>query len=247
MSNNILNALAKLDHADDDQWLPDGSPKVAVVQKLADDTTITKAVIEHAAPDFRWRTVETDPLGEIDAMLDAPVEEASTGPIDNALDAPPLTSDAEPPEVPPGVMSGYDHNPPDDLVETADDPAVLLDNIVGAQKRLVQSQIDLRIARDRQREAKGKVMAALGQWNHVAGETPNFQSLVRQHLAAENQRRADVASGKIEPRRNMNRPGPSLIDKLAYGHGSAPGYRSAGWRRGAYPASQRGRKLPSQL
>ena len=243
MSDNILNALSKLDHADDDQWLADGSPKTAVVQRLADDTSITKQQIEAAAPDFRRQTVEADPLGEIDAMLDAPVEEASTEPLDSVLDAPPLTSDAEVPEPPPGIVNGYDHNPPDDVVETVNDPSLLLDAIVTAQKRLVQSQIDLRLARDRQRETKGRVMVALGQWNKAAGETPDFQSLVRQHLASENQRRIDVAEGKIDPRRNMSRPGPSLIDRLAYGHGSAPGYRSASWRRGAYPASQRGRKV----
>jgi hypothetical protein len=44
----ILDTLARLDHDNDDQWLPDGTPKLGVVQKLANDQTIRRSDIEAA-------------------------------------------------------------------------------------------------------------------------------------------------------------------------------------------------------
>jgi hypothetical protein len=45
----VLDALARLDHDNDDQWLSDGTPKLSAVQKLANDQTIKRRDIEAAA------------------------------------------------------------------------------------------------------------------------------------------------------------------------------------------------------
>jgi hypothetical protein len=51
-TQKILDALAQLDHDNDDHWLPDGHPKLGVVQKLAKDQTIKHRDIEEAEPGF---------------------------------------------------------------------------------------------------------------------------------------------------------------------------------------------------
>jgi hypothetical protein len=44
----VLDALAQLDHDNDDHWLPDGTPKTGVVQRIANDQTIKRRDIEAA-------------------------------------------------------------------------------------------------------------------------------------------------------------------------------------------------------
>lgn len=48
----ILEAITKLDKADDAQWTDDGLPRVNVVQALVDDPALTRAQINDAAPGF---------------------------------------------------------------------------------------------------------------------------------------------------------------------------------------------------
>ena len=48
----IQEILAKLDLADDTNWTEDGSPALGVIQKLANDPSITRAQINDANPGF---------------------------------------------------------------------------------------------------------------------------------------------------------------------------------------------------
>lgn len=48
----IQEILAKLDLADDTNWTDDGSPSLSVIQKLANDPSITRAQISDANPGF---------------------------------------------------------------------------------------------------------------------------------------------------------------------------------------------------
>ena len=48
----IQEILAKLDLTDDTNWTEDGSPALGVIQKLANDPSITRAQINDANPGF---------------------------------------------------------------------------------------------------------------------------------------------------------------------------------------------------
>lgn len=57
----IRDALALLDHDNDNHWTPDGAPRVAAVQMFGNDKTIGLNAIRRAAPDFRRRVSLTEP------------------------------------------------------------------------------------------------------------------------------------------------------------------------------------------
>jgi hypothetical protein len=64
----VLDALAKLDPANDSHWTNDGLPKTSVVQQIAKDTTIQRPDIQNARPGFDREAAkalaQTDPLAE---------------------------------------------------------------------------------------------------------------------------------------------------------------------------------------
>src|SRR5450759_4694930 len=84
----ILEALSKLDHTNNDMWTDDGLPRTSAVQKLVGDTTIKRGDIQAAAPDFA-RKITTDAEGvalgtdtvvaEFTATAAAPIESPTEG------------------------------------------------------------------------------------------------------------------------------------------------------------------------
>src|SRR5665213_4019984 len=49
---NITDALAKLDHTNDNHWTDDGQPRTSVIRELAKDPNITRKEIVTASPGF---------------------------------------------------------------------------------------------------------------------------------------------------------------------------------------------------
>jgi len=76
------------------------------------------------------------------------------------------------------------------------------------------------------------------------------ESLVREYIRSEQAQRAAAVAGGV-PRDNGARPGPSHLDRMLFSkNNSGPTARDrgygGGYRRGAFPSSMRGAKLPSQ-
>jgi hypothetical protein len=55
---DILKALAKLDHTDDNQWTDDGGPRMGKLQEFTNDKTLTRAQVNAAAPQFSRATAQ---------------------------------------------------------------------------------------------------------------------------------------------------------------------------------------------
>jgi hypothetical protein len=51
-NTKVLDALAKLDKTNAAHWTDDGLPRVNVVQELAEDTSLTRAMLNEIAPGF---------------------------------------------------------------------------------------------------------------------------------------------------------------------------------------------------
>lgn len=57
--NAIAEALQSLDHTKDELWTDDGSPLVAVIQRLVNDDKVTRAQINDALPGFARKTKDS--------------------------------------------------------------------------------------------------------------------------------------------------------------------------------------------
>lgn len=123
-TTKIKLALQQLDHADDSHWTADHLPRTGVVQRLANDTTISRTDINEALPGFVRK------VG--DEMGDPPEQ---TG--DNV----PAVADAAPVE--PIVEAEGDG----ELMTQEEVEAILDQNIRDAEATLQQSQRDIVTAR----------------------------------------------------------------------------------------------------
>lgn len=59
--NAILEALAKLDAANDDHWIAGGKPAMKVLEEMTGDKAIKRADVEAAAPNFVRPSVGEEP------------------------------------------------------------------------------------------------------------------------------------------------------------------------------------------
>lgn len=98
----IREALKGLDPANDKHWTDDGLPREGVVQKLANDQTLTRKDISEASPGFQRTPVEANketgagPKGNFDALTGEPItNETLDAGADPAKNTGPLMSDAE--------------------------------------------------------------------------------------------------------------------------------------------------------
>lgn len=79
LNEKITEALLMMDSMDDDQWTADGSPKVDVVNKLAELEGITRAQILDAAPKFSRENFDVSASEDDEAEEAEKVEENSLG------------------------------------------------------------------------------------------------------------------------------------------------------------------------
>ncbi len=73
-----------------------------------------------------------------------------------------------------------------------------------------------RQANERQLVARGRRNLALRDWQNATMQTITPEQLIRSHIDAETQLRADVKEGRVSPRKSPDQPGPSKIDQFAF-------------------------------
>ncbi len=74
LSEKIGAALARLDPADDSQWMADGTPRTAAVQQLAGDRSISRVAIASAFPDFRRAVASMEAEADAPALAPVPLD-----------------------------------------------------------------------------------------------------------------------------------------------------------------------------
>lgn len=91
------------------------------------------------------------------------------------------------------------------------------------QEALSESTVQMHAANQRQRDARGCVASCITQWQIANQGTPTFESLIRQHIEAQNAERQARADGLIPPRGYKG--GNSQVDRMAaaMSGGSGPG------------------------
>lgn len=84
MSNKILDALKKLDPADDKVWAENGEPILEAVQALVGDAKVTRKQLTDAAPTLNRATFEQW-LAEVSPPIEVQKQVASAKPTEEAL------------------------------------------------------------------------------------------------------------------------------------------------------------------
>jgi len=98
---------------------------------------------------------------------------------------------------------------------------------------IIRQQVRLRAAVDRQRECRGRVARAVAGWQQATGERYTPEQAARDFIASSIADRAAANDGRVG-RRSTNQPGPSVVDRMAFGHGRNINVgRYGAWRRGA--------------
>lgn len=217
----IALALNQINHDDDSQWLPDGTPSTKAVQRIAGDTTITAAQIAAFVEKMNFRRV-TDPLDLGDAIQ----AEAEADPVEDQRR---VSADTRP-----AVAADTD---PAEPVEV-EAPMTVKE----AQTALAESHLALNHANDKLRQANAAVALALTRWQQATRQIVTPEMLKREYLASEQaERAARVANGGVRPGSLPPRLG-SAIDAVAF-YGRNAGRTAGGGRsfaRGGFPPSARG-------
>jgi hypothetical protein len=111
------------------------------------------------------------------------------------------------------------------------EPSSIL-SVADAQKAVVESQVRLRAAIDQQRDTRGRVARAVADWQQTIGASYSPEQAARDFIASSIADRQAAKDGRAVPSRN--RPGPSVVDRMAFGHGRNINVgRYGAWRRGA--------------
>ncbi len=117
---------------------------------------------------------------------------------------------------------------------------------VELNQKLAQARADVVTLQTKLRFAMTDAASAITNWQANFPKM-DFSTLVREHIASENKRRADRAAGLIPPR-EQPKVGNTYFDKVgSYGSGDANQFvrkrMQTGGARGAYPANMRGRQI----
>ena len=99
--------------------------------------------------------------------------------------------------------------------------------VADAQAALVQSQVRLRTALDRQREYRGHFGVALARWQQVIGMVVTPEQNARQYIASSIAQRQGEKDGTAPPRRR-SRAMRSIIDATAAAYNSGNGRNGGG-------------------
>jgi hypothetical protein len=146
-------------------------------------------------------------------------------------------------------LDDYTRDTADASEPDADDPETLRQRARNLEQSAATLRADLyKLTNDRQ-AARGALAQAIADFTHGVGPKLSHADLVRQHIAAsqaEKQARADgLGSAPDEVI-----PGKSYLDRQQSWRGDSETFarkqHKTGHSRGAYPASMRGARLPSQ-
>jgi hypothetical protein len=146
-----------------------------------------------------------------------------------------------------GAVPSHDEATPDTAEPEIEPPAVL--TIGDARKRMVESQIRLRSAVDKQAQARQRVARAIGKWQAAIGNIVTDTDLRRQHLAHEAEQRELRAAGLIPPR-GASRVLQSRVDQIAAATAGAAYGKGTGhfaYKRGATDIATSQRRLDAML
>jgi hypothetical protein len=179
-----------------------------------DDGTPKTSAVQRLADDqtITRRDIEAAAPG-FRRLLPVPVEHDAQGEHDDVQAEPPSITDV--------------NEPPPPL------------SVADAQKRVVESQVRLKQAYERQREARGRVARALANWQRAIGEIRTHEDIAREFIATGLAERA--AGGGRRPR---SVPGPSVVDQMAHGHGRTVNVgRYGAWKRGGMSVTESQRRL----
>ncbi len=176
--------------------------------------------VEHVAP-YLPDTFDLS-QDEIDAMVDAPVEQVESAAVDENADV--VVADDK--QVEPAVV--------DEQVE----PVALTPT--QASEALIEARLALPVAIDRQRRARAILADRVRDYRIAIGQPTTQENLCRQFIASEQELRRQKAAG-MGPNIPRHPGGPTLLDqqRLYAKSSSLEGTGDQG-RRGAQPASRRG-------
>ncbi len=150
--------------------------------------------------------------------------------------ADPLADAHDDPVVQPIVQAGVGA-----VEQPEPEPSPIL-SVIDAQRAVVESQVRLRSSIDRQRDARGAIARAVARWQQVTGKRYTPEMAARDYIAASIADRTAAKEGRRAPSRTQ--PGPSIVDRMAFGHGRTVNYGKYGaWRRGAVDIATSTRRL----
>lgn len=184
----ILETVTKLDKTDDTQWTDDGLPRVEVVKALVDDSTLTRAQINEAAPGFSRNppTPKGDETGGA-----PPASTIQTG--DESIPDDEFDARIEP------EVNGPGEQLTEDQVR-----AILTRRIGDAETRLERARADVNEANAELRRCEVRVQRAITDSNR---RFPPISAAanIKQHLAAQQARliaevqaRGDYGTGQLD-------------------------------------------------
>jgi hypothetical protein len=217
----VLDALAKLDPANDGHWTNDGLPKTSVVQQIAKDTTIQRQDIQNARPGFDREAAKAvagprDELeefnGEDPAMTAAPTKPVSQElPGDNAA----IAAAGETVEISDAQLS-----------------ALLDKRIKAAEDKITKGRQDEANAQLLQNQGHDELRAARRDKNKYFPPITEAEN-VKSYIDASNAERAERVrlQGAASHLDALRRPGGGSINR-GYGRGA---------QRGAYSRAEAAR------
>lgn len=173
--DDILEALAKLDPADDTQWTDDGGPRMDVLQKLTDDKALTRAKVNEAAPQFSRESAKTAALGHETGVAPAVADGGTVLEFDDSME----------PEV-----NGSGEPLTEDEVK-----AILARRIRDAEQALIEARAATNDARHEERKAEQRVTRATLDFQRRFPPISQSEA-IQQHLAAQQKRLYESVTGQ---------------------------------------------------
>lgn len=198
VTNEVIREVLKsLDHSNDTLWTDDGSPLVGIVQKLTNDSTVTRAQINEAEPGFnRIVTVAVE-----DEAGEDPTEGIGTAP-DPSI-----------------VVAAAPAKPPEDNGFTGEEPSeeqirlVLIRRIQDAETAIMEAKAAVSKAQNDVVRAEQRLGRA--HLDHQRKFPPiTAAANIKQHLERQQEiLRERVTGSKFEPNFAQNPVDATLMDR----------------------------------
>ncbi len=194
----ILAALAQLDHNDPGHWTDDGLPRTSVVQKLASAPEVKRSDIEAAAPSF----MRNDPQAAPDTS--AKPEADIKADVNVEIDAAPVVVEED-------NWSPDEREAADMKVQAAETRKQVADAaLVAARKELH----DATKAHDKAIQERNTAFPPLSAADNI-----------KQFLASEQRKRAEMLGVSVLDRSIAMRAKPVVVDGVAYQSSRRPQYK----------------------
>lgn len=191
MSSKIIDALSKLDPANDNHWTQDGLPRLDTIKILSGDPSLSREAVTAARPDFNREAAQ--------AAATAAQAGAAT-PVQGATDAAPpapaaaaTATETQPPAPPAPPESDLPNLSQPVLAEVSNQQDDLLARIKEAQLNLSDRQDALHLAKQELVDAQNEVASLEAQ---IKEASPNNSSTIMDYLARQRQNLEDRGARK---------------------------------------------------